>query len=437
MPDYYDPDTGKWDPNFAKDVADSIAAGSRRWPPTPEEIAEAERIRAKFKITPDELLSGLEANGATPATPIATLKLRTMAELRNLPASDASWIVERFLAEGAITELTAWIKAGKSTLLAQLIAAVLQNKPFLNLFTVDPGPVVLLTEERPSSLLAALDAIGVSDDDKLHIGMWFEQSTLTWGQAVADAAKFAREIKAKVLAVDTLGRWAGVDDENDAAKADLAMAPLQRETQGFAAIVLRQAGKSLRETQNAGRGSSAYGGAADIILSMQHHRDESGKLLEDDPTRSISVISRFERDVVPRMQLRYEGGRYQALSSTEVVDTDSCNAVQRDLQRHGPSRPYDVTQRTGMRPGTVRSALYRLRRREEVELIEGRYESRVEPATPEGPLHLATPLRGVDAKVQRAGCRSDDKQPPGCSKHIVLLDVNGRCPVSGQEVSDA
>ena len=75
---------------------------------------------------------------------------------------------------GAITLLVAKVKAGKTTLLLMLIAAVLHGRPFLDRRT-SKATVLLYSEEGKQSLLAALRRAGLEDEPDLHI--FFKQDT--------------------------------------------------------------------------------------------------------------------------------------------------------------------------------------------------------------------------------------------------------------------
>jgi hypothetical protein len=105
--------------------------------------------------------------------------------------------------------------------------------------------------------------------------------------AVAEAA--ARD--AGVLIVDTLAQFAGLrgDDENNAGAALAAMAPLQRAARtGLAVELTRHERKSGGEPGESARGSSAYGGAADIIVAYQRPDGQHP------PTRRVlRALSRF------------------------------------------------------------------------------------------------------------------------------------------------
>jgi hypothetical protein len=102
----------------------------------------------------------------------------------------------------------------------------------------------------------------------------------------------AQEIGAGVLFVDTLGQFAGIrgDGENSAGEAHRAMQPLQEAAaKGLAVCITRHERKGGGEVGESGRGSSAFGGAVDIILSI---RRADGNVR---PTvRVIESLSRFE-----------------------------------------------------------------------------------------------------------------------------------------------
>jgi hypothetical protein len=239
------------------------------------------------------------------------LTVRRLADLSTMPGAELQWVVERFSAIGAVTDLTAYIKVGKSTLSAQLMASVLHGEPFLGEYAAQKSPVVLFTEEPAVSLLMALTDAGVETEDPLHLVLWSENSGRTWAQAAAAAAALCREVGAKLLVVDTLSTWAAVEDENAASEARAATAWLLTiAAQGVAVQVLRHARKSGGEIHNAGRGSGAYGGAADILLNLDYERDEKNNYEEDTTRRLLRLKSRLEREQLPPLKLDYRHGLY-------------------------------------------------------------------------------------------------------------------------------
>jgi predicted transcriptional regulator len=108
-------------------------------------------------------------------------------------------------------------------------------------------------------------------------------------QAAADKAV---EFGADVLVVDTLGQFAGIrgDSENSAGAAQEAMQPLQEAAaRGLAVVITRHERKGGGEVGESARGSSAFGGAVDIIMSVRRHQGEARPTV-----RVIEALSRFD-----------------------------------------------------------------------------------------------------------------------------------------------
>src|SRR5215216_645786 len=81
---------------------------------------------------------------------------RTARELGAQTPDTPPWILEDYLAEGAITELDGMLKAsGKTTLLMAMVAKIVDGLPFLDRPTSKTG-VLILTEQNATSFRAAL-----------------------------------------------------------------------------------------------------------------------------------------------------------------------------------------------------------------------------------------------------------------------------------------
>ena len=81
-----------------------------------------------------------------------------------------------------------------------------------------------------------------------------------------------------VLVVDTVGQFSGMtgDEENCSAAALEVLAPLQEvAAQGHAVIVVRHERKGGGVVGEAGRGSSAFTGAADIVVSIRRPKERA------------------------------------------------------------------------------------------------------------------------------------------------------------------
>jgi hypothetical protein len=218
------------------------------------------------------------------------LNFRTGAELATTTAENVPWILKGLIAEGAITEIGAKVKAGKTTLILAAVRAVLDGLTFLNEPTAKM-PVVYLTEQLAVSFRQAMvraDLLGRDDFVVLaHGEVW----SLPWPQVAGAVVTKCKNIGARLLVVDTLPQFAGLvgDSENNSGDALAAMQPLQRAAEeGIGVVALRHERKSGGEVGDSGRGSSAFGGAADIMLALRRPEGNSRRTV-----RLVQALSRF------------------------------------------------------------------------------------------------------------------------------------------------
>jgi hypothetical protein len=197
---------------------------------------------------------------------------RTPLEMASEGSTTTEWIVPGQVAEGASTELVGKVKlSGKTTYLLGMVEAIVKGKPFLGLPTLQ-GPVVYLTEQPRTSFCVALDRAGLANCDSLYVLHWQQVAGWSWPDVATQAVAQCKRRGAKVLIVDTIGQFSGIegDSENDAGAAMAAMRPLQSATaEGVGVLVSRHERKSGGELGDSGRGSSAFAGAVDILLSVR------------------------------------------------------------------------------------------------------------------------------------------------------------------------
>lgn len=274
-----------------------------------------------------ERLLALSSNEATDEMPTTTA-----VEFCQLVPAEPVWIVEGYLAQGAITELDAKIKTGKTHFTLDLIRAVLAGERFLDRPTL-LSPVLYLTEERPTTFRAALKRVGLDRTDGLYL-TFRKDVSLSWrdiGHAVAAKAGYHG---IKLVVVDTLSDWSGLeaDMENDAGAALAAMRPLQAMAgAGLAVLVLRHERKSGGGVGDSARGSSAFGGAADMLLSLR--KDPAGG---QENRRILEAVGRLD-SWVPRLVLEMTDGHYRSLGTSTHVEAERARAFLLDLLPTDPS----------------------------------------------------------------------------------------------------
>ena len=133
-----------------------------------------------------------------------------------------------------------------------------------------------------------------------------------------EARKECQRRGAKLLIVDTIGQFANLrgDGENDAAAALQVMKPLQEvAASGLGVIVVRHERKSGGDVGDSGRGSSAFAGAVDVVLSIRRLKGNTRQT-----RRVIQSLSRFSEtpnELV--IELTVDG--YSALGEMHTVQT--------------------------------------------------------------------------------------------------------------------
>jgi hypothetical protein len=220
------------------------------------------------------------------------LIFRTAKEVAETTPQEVPWLVPPWIAKGAITEIDGSIKrAGKTTLVSHKVSSILDGKPFLGEPTTK-SRVVWLTEQSPTSFRKVLERAGLTDREDLLILHWHDTIGTEWPEVAKIAADKAVEFGADVLVVDTLGQFAGIrgDSENSAGAAQEAMQPLQEAAaRGLAVVITRHERKGGGEVGESARGSSAFGGAVDVIMSVRRHQGEARPTV-----RVIESLSRFD-----------------------------------------------------------------------------------------------------------------------------------------------
>jgi hypothetical protein len=222
-------------------------------------------------------------------------------ELRGLPEKGD-------VATGCLTDLAGPAKAaGKTTLTLAMIRAVVDGGEFLDRRTAR-SPVAFLTEQSRGTFRPALSRAHLTERDDLSILYAHKAATLSWPQVVAAAVEECLRIGAQLLVVDTLpalSRLRG-DSENSAGEALRVLEPLQQAAGEHEISVLytRHERKGGGPVGEAARGSSAFAGGADVLLSLRHPEGRYNH-----GVRHLQSLSRFEETHAARVDDRASGGQ--------------------------------------------------------------------------------------------------------------------------------
>jgi 5S rRNA maturation endonuclease (ribonuclease M5) len=266
------------------DVADWLDAGG-----SAEELVRLAQEAPEWEPEDGSFYSSAPRDGVADER---IFKWKTAKQVAEETPKKVKWVAKPWVAKGAITEVDGRIKAaGKTTWVAHMVRKVLDGELFMGEPTTKTK-VVFLTEQPPTSLRRVLERADLVDREDLLILSWADTRGVDWLDVARAAVDRAIEFGAELLVVDTLAQFAGIrgDAENSAGAAQEAMKPLQEAAANDLAVVItRHERKGGGEVGESGRGSSAFGGAVDIILAL---RRAEGNVR---PTvRVIESLSRFD-----------------------------------------------------------------------------------------------------------------------------------------------
>jgi hypothetical protein len=244
------------------------------------------------------------------------LPFRTALQVAKETPEETAWVAKPYVALGAITEVDGKVKlAGKTTWITYLCRAVLDGQPFMGEPTTKT-PVVYLTEQPPSSWRLSLERAGLLGREDFHCLYFRDIRGITWQNVADEAIAYCKQVGANLLVVDTLGQFAGIagDSENNSGDALAAMSPLQEAAgHGIAIVISRHDRKSGGLVGESGRGSSAYSGTVDIVLSIRRPEGNTRKTL-----RTIHAVGRFD-ETPEELVIELTPAGYVSLGTTANV----------------------------------------------------------------------------------------------------------------------
>lgn len=242
---------------------------------------------------------------------------------------------------GNKTILAAREKTGKSTLVLAGVAAVTRGKSFLGEPT-EQQKVLWLTEEPLSTLAQRAVAMQVEPQNLVVVQM---------GQDPKQQLKKAlQRFSPQIVIIDTLYRFAGVDDENDASGWYPTLLQFDEVTQSGAALLI------IAHMQRHGeeyRGSSAIGGHVDAILEMKRPKD--GERL-----RRISGKGRLHYGKPFCVRLLEDNVSFDILKDADASATQAVEIAILEVLDDGAAKATAVAEKIQKPADRVRTALMRM-----------------------------------------------------------------------------
>ena len=304
-------------------------------PPLPER--EVEKIAASVGRYLPEVSPAVEAE-VSAAAPLA-LPWMTGAQLTEMVLPEPDYICPPYIARGFIAQLVAKTKGGKTEFVRRLCAAVLTEGRFLGRPTTYT-PTGYLTEESLASFGPPLDDAGIPGRDDLHILFRNACGIAEWPDMAEAVRAYVREHGIGLLIVDTGDPWLlrPGDDPNDPVIAEAAVRELQLIAAALAFMAQQENGHVVGgDISDSGRGSSAFGGAVDLLLTL---RAVGGS--GHDNRRELEAVARAALPDVPRKVIvELVDGEYGVIGN--AVDVERQNTLAKILDNLPASRDAAAT----------------------------------------------------------------------------------------------
>jgi hypothetical protein len=235
---------------------------------------------------------------------------RSAADLLGVPAPPVKWIWEPYIPEGGLVLLAGFMKTGKTTFAYPLIRAVAQGTDFLDYPTKQGDVLVLAVEEHPRDVRRRLERFGVTSDDPVavHTGP-LDDSPATF----LALTEHVRDTATRLVVLDTLPAFWGIEDENDNAKVVKAVRPwlkLARET-GAAVLLVHHESKAGGERGRSIRGAGALFGLVDqgLLLTFPQGASSTNR-------RNLSALGRYS-ETPANVIIELDGTDYVLLGTSQ------------------------------------------------------------------------------------------------------------------------
>ncbi len=213
----------------------------------------------------------------------SSLPFQSVASLQHDPTQTLRWVAEPWAAEGAITVLTGPAKrSGKSSFVRDLARAVVAGDSFLAEAT-NEAPALLLSEDIPGRIeqsFAEMGLTGSAAAERLHVLPHQRVQGMKWADLMRECRKQARAIGARLVIVDSLLRFSGVEHLHELRQRHLRMIDHLKED-GVAVVLTASYDTRVYDTDSSGvDGLGLLASASDIVIELSPLRgDTEGKRL--------------------------------------------------------------------------------------------------------------------------------------------------------------
>ncbi len=210
--------------------------------------------------------------------------LKTLRAIFDSPDEEISWVVEGLLPSSGLSGEIGKPKAGKTTLVRNLVLCVARGEPFLDRATVQ-GPVIYLAlEEKLSEVKKHFKDMGATGDEPIHI-----HAASAPQNALVELKQIIDSYKPVLVIIDPLFLLVRVKDGNDYAEVYGALEPIKN--------LARESGAHILCVHHSRKGGADGGdqilGSTAILASF----DTALILNRTERYRTLSSIQRYGVDL--------------------------------------------------------------------------------------------------------------------------------------------
>lgn len=187
-------------------------------------------------------------------------------------AGEINWLVDNLVTSGGLGLMVGPPKAGKSTIIRQLVKSICRNEPFFNR-RVSQGSVLYMTfEEQPAVLKQQFEAVGITGKDPvtMHVGSVFAPPEMVLDDLEAAILDF----NPRLVILDTLFDIMQIENINDYGQVKKTLAMLREVARRTETHIL-----GVHHTNKGGEGnasvmgSNAIHGAVDVLIRVVQQGD--------------------------------------------------------------------------------------------------------------------------------------------------------------------
>jgi hypothetical protein len=229
--------------------------------------------------------------------------------------SVADWLLPGFVARNNLTLLTSMWKAGKTTLLAHLLARRVSGAPLLGR-PVAPGKTVVISEE-PQEFWAERGGRFPFGGQVCLFAQPFAHlpSADEWRGLMERVAELRAEQGVDLLVIDSLTHFMRAESSS-AGVLELLLPVRALAAQGMACLLMHHPRRHDAGLGNAGRGHGALHSEVDISIEMRH----AGADIDSRARRFFCLSRHVDTPRRLHFELNADGSDYSVLPETEVVD---------------------------------------------------------------------------------------------------------------------